>query len=332
MLNYIWAGLIGLSLVFALVSDGGDLARDTYRNGRPLPVRLDVPGGYRADARRLDVRVRLDSAAFRAHYGVPATGLVAAYEGTLVQTADGRQLRFAHDADVPAPLGTIRTVVSERDNDLRGPVAFAAAEGDTALAAAVTFAPVRFVKLRAITGAAFDMAETAATLALGLVGVLALWLGLLRIAEKAGLIESLTRFTQPLIRPLFPGIPKDHPAFGMIVLNMTANMLGLGNAATPLGIKAMEELQKLNPEPDTATNDMVMFMAINTASVQLVPPILLVAILGLEVNRLIFPILVATFGSLVVAILAVRALGRLRRYRADDPARLGPPPAAEPAA
>lgn len=325
MLNYIWAGLIAFSLLFALVSDGLDLARDPYRNGRPLPVTVRFPGGYDPASRRADVAVEIDSVDFRRAYDRPAGGLTA-FEGTLLTTADGRQLRFAKDADVPEPLATVRTATSARDNDVRGTLAFTAAPGDTAVRAAVTFAPVRFVKLQAITKAAFSFAETAVTVALGLIGVLALWLGLLRIAEKSGLIESLVKYTQPFIRPLFPGIPRDHPAYGMIVLNLTANMLGLGNAATPLGIKAMEEMQKLNPDPDTATDDMVMFMAINTASVQLVPPVLLVAILGLEVNRLIFPIILVTFLSTIVAIVAARTFSKLRRFRTppDNGARPAP--------
>ncbi len=315
MLNYIWGGLIALSLVFALVSDFGDELRDPYRNGRALPLRMEVADGYAADARRLPVTVRLDSAAVARFYGEGLAIAPDGYEGTLVQTDEGRQLRFAKDADLPGPLATIRSATSARDNDLRGPVDFEARPGDTLLAATVTFSPVRFVKLQAITKAAFDFAETAVEIAIGLIGVLALWLGLLRIAETSGLIHSLVRWTGPVIRPLFPGVPHDHPALGLIVLNMTANMLGLGNAATPLGIKAMEALQTLNPDPDTATDDEVMFMAINTASVQLVPPVLLVAILGLEVNKLIFPILIVTGLSLVIAIFSVRFFGRMRRFR-----------------
>jgi spore maturation protein A len=331
MLNYIWGGLIVLSFAFALVSDFSDLARDTYRNERPLPIAVDMPDGYDPAAKRVPVTVRLDSATVARHYG-EGLALAPTFEGTLLQTDEGRQLRFGKDADLPEPLATIRSVTSERDNDLRGPVAFQAAPGDTALAATVTFSPVRFVKLRAITAAAFDFAETAVTIALGLIGVLALWLGLLRIAEKAGLIDSLSRFTAPVIRRLFPGIPADHPALGMIVLSMTANMLGLGNAATPLGIKAMEEMQTLNPDPDTATDDQVMFLAINTASVQLVPPVLLIAVLGLEVNRLIVPILLVTFLSLVVAIVAARRFSRMRRFRQDPPASSATPvPAPDPA-
>jgi len=180
--------------------------------------------------------------------------------------------------------------------------------------------------MHAIAAAAISMAETAVTLALGLIGVMALWLGLLKIAEASGLIHSVVRFTQPILRPLFPEIPKDHPALGMIVLNLTANMLGLGNAATPLGIKAMEELQTLNPDPDTATNSMVMLLAMNTASVQLVPPVLLVALMGLQINQLIFAIIIVTGVSLLVAILSAHFLSKLKRYQMPKTADIASTP------
>jgi len=314
MLNYIWAGLIGFSLVFALTADVLDFRRDTYRNGTPVPVTVTVPDGYQTDARRIPVEVSLSNATVDSIYGVTAN-LPASFTGVLVQTADGRQLRFAEDAALPEPLSTIRGVTSSRDNDLRGTVAFTAVAGDSLLTASLTFAPVRFVKLNAITQAALDFADTAVTLSLGLIGVLALWLGLLKIAEAAGLIHALVRVTQPLLRPLFPEIPKDHPAMGMIVLNLSANMLGLGNAATPLGIKAMEELQTINPDKETASDSMVMLLAMNTASVQIVPPSLLIAIMGLQVNQLFFSILIVTACSLVVAVVTARVLSKLPRYR-----------------
>ena len=146
--------------------------------------------------------------------------------------------------------------------------------------AGVVFEPVRFVKLNAIAAAALDFAKTGAEIALGLIGVLALFLGLLKIAEDAGIVFALVKLVRPILRPLFPEVPPDHPALGMIALNLTATVFGLGNAATPFGIKAMEELQKLNPSKDTATNSMVMLLAINTAGVQLVPPVLLLALMG----------------------------------------------------
>jgi len=326
VLNYIWAGLIISSLVFALASDGRDLARDVYRNGTPLTVTIHFPDRYQPEARRQSVEVRVDVGTFRQLYATDAS-LAPSFSGTLIQTQEGRQLQFAKDVSLPEPLSTIRSFTSKRDNDLRGVVDLRGAAGDTLIASAVLFAPVRFVKMSAITVAAFDFAETAVTIALGLIGALALWLGLLRIAEKAGLIHLIVKLVQPIIRPLFPEIPKDHPALGMIVLNLSANVLGLGNAATPLGIKAMEELQTLNPVKDTATNSMVMLLAMNTASVQIVPPVLLVAIMGLQVNQLFFSIFIVTVCSLVVAIVAARLLGRLKGYRESDPTMQQSPPA-----
>jgi len=323
MLNYIWAGLIILSLVFALAGDGRDLRRDTYRNNQPVPITLVFPGGYDAAARRLPVTVRMDSASLSEHYGQPVAS-APVYPGELIQSAGGMELHFAKDVPLPEPLATIRSMTSERDNDLRGPIVSGVVGGDTAALAVVRFPPVRFVKLTAISKAAIDFSKTAVTLALGLVGVIALWLGLLRIADRSGLISIIVRVAEPVFRPLFPEIPKGHPALGMIVLNISANVLGLGNAATPMGIKAMEELQKLNPVKDTATNSMVMLLAINTASVQIVPPVLLVAIMGLQINHLYFSIMICTAMSLTVAIVAAKLLGRLRMYRASDPMRTVP--------
>src|SRR6059058_5663401 len=125
--------------------------------------------------------------------------------------------------------------------------------------------------IKAVGQGAFDGASQGVTLAIGLIGVMALWLGLLKIAEKAGLVEKLARVFRPIFRPLFPGVPDGHPAISAMVLNIAANMLGLGNAATPFGLKAMEELDKLNENKGTATNAQALFLAMNTASIQLVP-------------------------------------------------------------
>ena len=187
--------------------------------------------------------------------------------------------------------------------------------------AEVRFEAVRFVKLTAISAAAIGFAQTAAEIALSLIGVLSLFLGMLKIAEASGVIFALVKLVRPVLRPLFPEVPADHPALGMIALNITANVFGLGNAATPFGIKAMEELQKLNPSEDTATNPMVMLLALNTASVQLVPPVLLLALMGLQINQLIFPIIIATSLSLLVAIGAAKMYAKLPSVRASDPNR-----------
>lgn len=333
MLNYIWAALIVSSLLFAGFYDLRDLAEDTYRNGRPLPVELAFPEGYDPDARRVPVEIRVDPREYADFYGTdePPT---SSYPGYLRQTQEGSVLRFEGGVELPEPLATIRGVSQSRDGELQGTaVGFApgALPAGAPAEASVRFERVRFVKMNAIAGAALDFAETAAEIALGLIGVLALFLGLLKIGEEAGVIQALVKVVRPVLRPLFPDVPEDHPALGMIALNMAANVFGLGNAATPFGIKAMEELQELNPSEDTATNAMVMLLAINTASVQLVPPVLLLALMGLQINQLIFAIVITTALSLVVAIVAAKLYGKLPGSRASDPQRRPdePSPAAQ---
>ena len=125
--------------------------------------------------------------------------------------------------------------------------------------------------LKEVTDGAFEGARTAVTIALGLIGIMALWLGVMRLAERAGLVQRIARALRPVMRRLFPDVPTEHPAMGAMLMNMAANMLGLGNAATPLGLRAMRDLETLNPRPGVATNAMCTFLAINTSSVQLIP-------------------------------------------------------------
>ena len=321
MLNYIWAGLIVSSFVFALGYDIRDISADRYRNGKPLPVSLSFPTGYDSAARRVSIEIWVDSARYAGFYGVSG-GSTQHYTGYLLQSREGIQIRFEKGAALPEPLATIAKVSQSRDAELQGTlVGSAPTPPVTTASAGVVFAPVRFVKLNAIASAALDFAKTGAEIALGLVGVISLFLGLLKIGENAGIIHGLVRLVQPILRPLFPEVPRDHPALAMIALALTANVFGLGNAATPFGIKAMEELQKLNKSNDTATNSMVMMLALSTASVQLVPPVLLLALLGLQINRLVFPIIATGLIGLIIAIVSAKLLGRIPAYRDSDPNR-----------
>ena len=166
----------------------------------------------------------------------------------------------------------------------------------------------------AVTQAAIDMAKTAVEIAIGLIGIMALWLGTMKLAEESGLIRIIARAIRPITIRLFPDVPEDHPAIGSIILNMAANLLGLGNAATPLGLKAMEELQELNPEKDTATNAMCTFLAINTSSVQLILPATVVALMGAAANQIFITTILATGLSTITAIITVRFLEKLKRF------------------
>lgn len=163
-----------------------------------------------------------------------------------------------------------------------------------------------------------ESAKTGFELALGLAGIMALWLGIMAIASESGLVNRIAFYLRPVMRYLFPEVPEDHPAMGAMVMNISANMLGLANAATPLGLQAMKELQRLNNHAQEASNAMCTFLAINTSSVQLIPA---TAIAFLAANGSLNPAsvivssLVATSASTIVAIIAVKKLAKLRRYQ-----------------
>jgi spore maturation protein SpmA len=170
---------------------------------------------------------------------------------------------------------------------------------------------------QAIVGSTFDMAETAFKIALGLTGVMCLWLGIMRIGEQGGAVDLLARLFGPLLRRLFPGIPAGHPATGSIVMNMAANMLGLDNAATPLGLKAMGDLQDLNPDKDTASDEMILFMVINTSAVTVIPVTIFTyrAQMGAaDPTDIFLPILIATFCSTLAGLLATSFFQKIRLH------------------
>jgi spore maturation protein A len=171
-----------------------------------------------------------------------------------------------------------------------------------------------------LTAAALASAREAVTLSLGLAGVMALWLGLMRVAEEAGLVRALARAARPVMRRLFPEVPEGHPAMGAMLMNVSANVLGLGNAATPFGVKAMQELETLNPHPGTATDAQALFCALNTASVQLIPASV-IALRAAAGSRAPGEIIGATvLASLCGAATAVTAARLLARAAARPPA------------
>ena len=166
----------------------------------------------------------------------------------------------------------------------------------------------------AIMNSTFDTSKTAFEISLGLTGVLSLWLGIMKIGEKGGVINVVARVLSPVFTRLFPDIPKGHPVTGSIFMNVAANMLGLDNAATPLGLKAMEQLQELNPKKDTATNPMIMFLVLNTSGLTLIPVSIMVyrAQMGAAQPTDIFvPILLATFFSTLAGIVCTSLYQRI---------------------
>ena len=173
-------------------------------------------------------------------------------------------------------------------------------------------------KLGQVTSAAIKAGNTAVEIAIGLIGVMALWLGVMKVAEEAGLTKVLARMVKPITRWLFPKIPSDHPAIGAMIMNIAANMLGLSNAATPLGLKAMEELDKLNPNKGEATDDMCTFLVLNTSAITLIPAtaIAIRASLGSQNPQMIIvPSILAATCATIVGVTTVKLIQRFNKKK-----------------
>jgi spore maturation protein A len=168
-------------------------------------------------------------------------------------------------------------------------------------------------RLEEVTQAAMDSAALAVQMCIGFIGIWALWLGLMKVAEKSGFINGIAKVLSPITRLIFPKVPKDHPAMGAMVMNMAANMMGLGNAATPLGLKAMKELQKLNINKTKASNAMCTFLVINTSSIQLIPTTVIAIRMSTgssNPTEIIGTAMIATTISTIVGLISVKLLQR----------------------
>lgn len=173
-------------------------------------------------------------------------------------------------------------------------------------------------KIEAVTKASIESAEAAVKIALGLIGVMAFWIGMMRILERGGFLPILARAVRPIMKRLFPEVPANHPAMSMMLLNISANMLGLSNAATPFGLKAMTELDKLNPRKGVATNSMALFLAINTAGIVFIPTSILAVRASLNAQQpasIVVPTILASFIGTVVAVITALALQNLKFFR-----------------
>lgn len=321
MLNYIWFAMIAIAILVGVGSDINDEARNTYRNGIPLEVRFEPHQQALMNGIKWEGDLVVSAESFNRHYGITAATAEVRQPVLLNLSQEGKgAFLFSVDDATPALWKTMSKAAGAKDK-LSGRVqSIAFSEDRSSAKASIVFEPIRFVKLKAITQAALDFANIAVELSLGLIGIMALWLGLIKIAEAAGLVLLLTKLLAPITKRLFPDVPHDHPAVGAMIMNMAANMLGLNNAATPMGLKAMDELNKINPKPGTATNAMVTFLTINTGGLVLIPA---TAIAVRAASGSVNPgIIIGTsiFGAgcaTVAGIIASKVLQRLPRYKKD---------------
>ncbi|MEX1140382.1 MAG: nucleoside recognition domain-containing protein [Bacteroidota bacterium] len=320
MLNYVWISLVVIGILAAAGNDIRDEFTNPYRNSIPLEGIIQMDGSPASGMKNIEGELRIPAGAFAAFYGL-AEGQEVRQSVRIVPRDDGSSvITIPVGETTPAFWRGMARYGANKDR-LTGIVRGISISESRAT---ITFVldPVRFVKLRAVTQGAFDAAAGAVAIAFGLIGIMALWLGVMKVAEESGAVRVVTKLLTPLTQRLFPEVPPDHPAVGAMIMNVSANMLGLSNAATPFGLKAMEELNKLNPKIGTATNAMCTFLTINTAGLVIIPATAIAVRAaagsvnpGIIIGTSIFGAGCATVAGLI----AVKLLQRLPRFRKDDP-------------
>ncbi|MGD1044354.1 MAG: nucleoside recognition domain-containing protein [Bacteroidota bacterium] len=321
MLNYIWFFFIAIALIVGVGKDINDELQNTYQNDVPLEITFlssQIPSGT---AMRWEGQFYLTAKQFNDFYRTTSQIEEVKQPVVISLSSNGTGSFLFSSTDVTPMRWKEMSKFSSAKDKLMGKVEKIEFSDDKSWAKAqIMLEPIRFVKMKAITQAAIDSASIAVEIAIGLIGVMALWLGLIKVAEEAGLVKLLTKLLAPITKRIFPDIPADHPAIGAIIMNTAANMLGLNNAATPFGLKAMEELNKLNPKAGTATNAMVTFLAINTGGLIFIPATAIAvraavgsANPGIIISTSIFAAGCAT----IVGIAASKILQRLPRYKKE---------------
>ena len=272
MLNYVWITLLFLGIATGLTTDIIDRNNNKYRNNESLPVTISFPYTFDSTIKKsYDANLLISKKNFNFFYDEDISADLSFPAKVSVNPDDKKiSLFFKTNKESPKIFREIASMSGEED-DLSGKISGISQISGKEAKAGITLEEVLFLKMKKITNSAIDYAKISVNIALGLIGIMALWLGIMKIAETAGLIGIIANWMKPLTKKLFPDVPSDHPAVGSMIMNISANMLGLGNAATPFGLKAMEELDKLNPNKGTATNSMVTFLAINTAGMTLIP-------------------------------------------------------------
>ncbi len=320
MLNYVWISLLLIGIFTAVGRDINDEVTNTYRNGVPVTAQFETSKKRTSVRPAYDGEIILSAASFNQFYNTSDaqsqqleirqtaifTTLTSGKQKLEIPISDATPTFWKEMAEAAGGKDKLEADVTSFDNGKKEIV--------------FTMERVTFVKIKAVTKAAIEYSNTAVTISLGLIGVMALWLGIMKVGEAAGLLELLTKVVAPVTRRLFPDVPPNHPAVGAMIMNIAANMFGLNNAATPMGLKAMEELNKLNPKAGTATNAMCTFLVINTSGLTLIPATVIAIRAGLGsadpgiiIGTSIFGAACATTAGLI----SVKILQRLPRYKKE---------------
>lgn len=268
MLNYVWLGLIILGFISALYIDTSDKITNRFKNDVPLSCNIRFNN---SNEKTNKIKVIVSSENFSKFYSTSVSNDIIV-EGKLNAKLSENEYLISIPSTQNLPKIWKEMVSSlGKENALTARLKIISNVEEDNYLAKLTISNVEFITLKKITNESIKIAGVAVEIAIGLIGIMAMWLGVMKIAEEAGLIKNIAKFIRPLTKKIFPEVPPNHPAIGSMVMNISANMLGLGNAATPFGLKAMEELDSLNPNKGTATNSMITFLAINTAGLTLIP-------------------------------------------------------------
>ena len=320
MLNYVWISLLLIGIFTAVGRDVNDEITNTYRNGVPVTAHFETFKQRTAVRPAFDGEIILSVAAFDQFYNISSA---QTQQSEIRQTAvittlsSGKQkLEIPITDATPSFWKEMAKAAGGKDKLEAEIISYDQGKKEIIF----TMERVSFVKIKAVTKAAIEFSDTAVTISLSFIGVMALWLGIMKVGEAAGLLEILTKLMTPITRRLFPDVPSNHPAVAAMIMNIAANMFGLNNAATPMGLKAMEELNKLNPKAGTATNAMCTFLVINTSGLTLIPATVIAIRAGLGsadpgiiIGTSIFGAACATTAGLI----SVKILQRLPRYKKE---------------
>lgn len=317
MLNYVWIALLLIGIFTAVGRDINDEVTNTYRNGIPFAVQFESSQQQTSLHPTYQGTIVIPAASFNQFYNITTALNEIRQQATISTLASGEmKIEMKIGDDTPQFWKEMAKAAGGKEK-LEGKISsFDAKTGNVVF----TLESISFVKIKAVTKAAIEYADVAVTISLGLIGVMALWLGIMKVGEAAGLLELLTKAMTPITKQLFPDVPPNHPAVGAMIMNMAANMLGLNNAATPLGLKAMEELNKINPKAGTATNAMCTFLVINTAGLTLIPATAIAIRAGLGSADPGIIIGTSIFGAgcaTTAGLIAVKLLQRLPKYKKE---------------
>jgi spore maturation protein SpmA len=272
MLNYVWLGLLILGIGVAISTDLIDKSNNKYQNGNELPVEIVLEDSVdEFISKSYEAKLIVNKEEFNRFYNAAVNKNIEQSAKITFDKEKNKYLLFFNVNENSPKLWQEMATISGKEKDLTGEAFIKGRKSPRIFSGTIVLEDIEFAKMKEVTNSALDYAGIAVEIAIGLIGIMALWLGVMKVAEDAGLIKIIANAMRPLTKFLFPEVPQDHPAMGAMIMNMAANMLGLGNAATPFGLKAMEELDKLNPNKGVATNAMCTFLAVNTAGLTLIP-------------------------------------------------------------